>query len=109
MRAFKRAGRAGVIIGAATVLVLGLATSSQAADGAFSYSTGSGAEFELNNPADNLCFTLNGGATGATNGANGTATLYRDASCQSPVLNLEPGRTAVFGRPPQSVAFNVSD
>ncbi|MEU2872380.1 hypothetical protein ABZ769_24730 [Streptomyces olivoreticuli] len=107
MRAFERAGRAALVIGAAAVLVTSLATSSQAASGTFTYTTGSGVEFELNNPADNLCFTLNGGATGATNGTDGTATLYSDASCQSPVLNLGPGQNAIFGRPPQSVAFNV--
>ncbi len=107
MRAFKRAGRAGLVIGAAAVLVTGLATSSQAASGTFTYTTGSGVEFELDNPADNVCFTLNGGATGATNGTDGTATVYRDASCQSSVVTLGPGQNIIFGRPQQSVAFNV--
>ncbi|MGW2597141.1 hypothetical protein [Streptomyces klenkii] len=107
MRAFKRAGRAALVVGTAAVLVTGLATSSQAATGTFTYTTGSGVEFELNNPPDDLCFTLNGGATGATNGTDRIATLYRDASCQSSVLSLGPGQNAIFGRPPQSVKFTV--
>ncbi|GAA0413149.1 hypothetical protein [Streptomyces luteireticuli] len=108
MRAFRQAGRAALVIGTAAVLVTGLATSSQAATGTFTYTTGSGVEFELNNPVDNACFTLNeGGATGATNGTNRIATLYRDASCQSSVLSLGPGQNAIFGRPPQSVMFSA--
>ncbi|WP_372408922.1 hypothetical protein [Streptomyces luteireticuli] len=107
MRAFDRAGRAALVIGTAAVLVTGLATSSQAATGTFTYTTGSGVEFELNNPADDSCFTLNSGATGATNGTDRIATLYRDDSCQSSVLSLGPRQNAIFGRPPLSVKFTV--
>ncbi|KNB50641.1 hypothetical protein [Streptomyces caatingaensis] len=107
MRAFERAGRASLVVGVAAVLVTGLATSSQAATGTFTYTTGSGVEFELKDPADRFCFTLNGGATGATNETNGTATVYRDESCQDAVLEIGPGQNAIFGRPPKSVAFNV--
>jgi hypothetical protein len=84
-------------------------TSAQAATGTFSYvRADTGGTTSIDNPPDQFCFVLSGGAVSAHNGTNSTANLFADAECDPNqfVDAAQPGQTLSFGvNIPHSVQF----
>ncbi|MCD9142889.1 hypothetical protein [Streptomyces albireticuli] len=109
MYALTRLGRVAVAAGAALVLVTGLSTSAQAATGPFDYVSVTHGDLTLDDPDNDVCFLLPGGALRATNGTNTRATLYAEpGDCESQVVGtLQPGMARNFegGTLPRAVQF----
>lgn len=101
--ALARLGRLSLTVGTAAVLVTGLATNAQAASGTIRYFSAGGQEFDITNPPDNVCLTLQVRATNVTNETNKRVSIYLDTSCNTFVTTLVPGRGVSYVGGPQSV------
>ncbi|WP_328303346.1 hypothetical protein OG389_35625 [Streptomyces sp. NBC_00435] len=101
--ALARFGRIGLTVGTAAVLVTGLATHAQAAAGTIRYFSPAGQEFDIANPPDNVCLTLQIRATNVTNETDKRVSIYLGTSCNTFVTTLVPGRGVSYVGGPQSV------
>lgn len=101
--ALPRLGRLGLAVCTATVLVTGLATNAQAATGRIRYFNGAGQEFDIVNPPDHVCLTLQVRATNVTNETNKNVSVYLGMNCDRFVTTLVPGRGVSYVGGPQSV------
>ncbi|WP_116213522.1 hypothetical protein [Streptomyces olivoreticuli] len=108
MRALRKIGRIGLTIGAAAALVTGLTANAQAADGPFSYiRADTGAPDELDNPPNDVCLPIPGGAAHAENDTDATAFVYSDGSCRRLLAIVGVGGTWDETGPPPEPAHSV--
>ncbi|MEU9211780.1 hypothetical protein AB0D27_28525 [Streptomyces sp. NPDC048415] len=84
MYALRYASRIATTVGAAALLVTGMASSSQAAQGTFFYTRAdTGGETFLGSTPNGVCLSVPGGARQASNDTDTDATLYTNSSCTS--------------------------
>lgn len=101
--ALPRLGRLALAVGTATVLATGLATNAQAASGSIRYFDGPGNEFDIVNPPDNVCLTLQIRAINVTNETDKRVSVYLGRNCERFITTLVPGRGVSYVGGPQSV------
>ncbi|QCX73731.1 hypothetical protein C9F11_42540 [Streptomyces sp. YIM 121038] len=98
MHRWKRLARMTVVAASAAVLVTGLSTSAQAASGTFAYNRAdTGFRMVMENPPDDECIVMPGGAGVVDNFTDTVATLYRDEACTIPQDTLPPNTGGAYG------------
>lgn len=93
-----RLARLALVAGSAAVLVTGVSTSAQAASGTFAYNRAdTGFRQVMENPPDDECIVMPGGAGVVDNFTDTVATLYRDEACTIPQDTLQPNSGGAYG------------
>ncbi|GCE02001.1 hypothetical protein [Embleya hyalina] len=95
--------RGGLAVGTAVVLATAPATGAQAATGNFRYFNGSGQEFRVVNPPDNVCVALQVRAISMVNETNKSVRVYLGTNCATLATTLPPGRGVSYLGGPQSI------
>ncbi|MFC5718623.1 hypothetical protein ACFP1Z_00315 [Streptomyces gamaensis] len=105
MLQLKRLAQLGVTAVAATALIGGLSANAEAATGTLFFTTNSGAQGQLHDPVDGVCYFFdNDPAVSALNNTNETAFFFTDTFCNTLGRVVPSGAADSF--PPQgSVAF----
>ncbi|MFI6470122.1 hypothetical protein ACIBL5_07640 [Streptomyces sp. NPDC050516] len=96
------------MVGGALLLIALLPSSAQAADGRFPYIRFDTGTFdELDNPPNDLCLPLTGGAAHAGNDTDATAFVYADTGCGQLLAIVGVGGTWDETGPPPLPAHSV--
>ncbi|PJN28176.1 hypothetical protein [Kitasatospora sp. CB02891] len=108
MTAAKNAGRFALAACTALTLVIGIATSANAATGEFTYTDIDGEDHTLVDPPSGECISFGLPVTGADNETNASATVYENTDCSGPALDTLPPKTGMsWGSVlPNAVRFN---
>ncbi|MEU2872386.1 hypothetical protein ABZ769_24760 [Streptomyces olivoreticuli] len=94
--------------GGALLLLTASTVNAQAADGPFSYTRAdTGAPDEIDNPPNDTCLAIPGGAAHAGNDTDATAFVCADASCRRLLAIVGVGATWDETGPPPEPAHSV--
>ncbi|MFD7530367.1 MULTISPECIES: hypothetical protein [unclassified Streptomyces] len=99
MLRFAHLGRIGLTVGTVAVLAVGLTTNAQAAPGRIRYWNAAQQEFQISNPPDGVCLTLQFHAQLLSNETTKTVSYYFDANCSNHTGDLAPGRAVAYQSP----------